>query len=211
MTEAFDRLRERPRTDIPKNRFSYKERMVLRKISVAGTRGTQRKARGGRWTTVYYLEGDHERAAERFAEVNQERIDRLDRSGRNSLQSSLSQPVYDRVLEAAGYKSIRKYRTVVVEERHESGVTLVVDRDHFESGGGQRYSNSGLIARVPADTSLDGIYEAADTEVTYDVLREHGVERDLRMVMRYYRDNGRYDCELVEREYGREAVVKRES
>ncbi|MFC7044615.1 hypothetical protein ACFQH6_03565 [Halobacteriaceae archaeon GCM10025711] len=211
MTKAFDQLRERPRTDVRKNLLSYEERMVLREISVAGTRGTQRKARGGRWTPVYYLEGDDQRAAELFAEVNAERIDRLNRSGRNSPQSSLSRPLYDRVLEAAGYKTIRKYRTVVVEGRHESSRTLVIDRDYYEPGGAQRYSSGSPNARVPAGTSLDEIYEAAEGAVTYDVLREHGVEGDLRMAIRYFRDNGLYEREFEEQAYGAEAVVKRET
>ena len=70
-------------------KFGVKNRMLLQKIHVAGHRNRVDQPPHKQFTTVYYLSGDAERAAELFVKVNCEQLSSLNFSTTNILWSGL--------------------------------------------------------------------------------------------------------------------------
>lgn len=77
-------------------RMSFANRERIRQIRVAGKR-TNRCFRCGRFQTVYYLEGDEDRAAKKFVEVNAEVLARLNLRGNTALDSGLNREMAQRI------------------------------------------------------------------------------------------------------------------
>lgn len=197
MTEAFEALDERPRTDVDLGQFSPSERMAVRTLAVRGSTGRTAAVPAGRFQTVYYVAGDEQAAAERFADVNAEAIADLDLSGTNVLQSNLDREMYDRVLDAAGCRKITTYETVVCETRPD-GEQWVIDRQRYETQVDRRYTTqeSGS-ARVPPEVSLEAVFAQFDDRITEADLKTTAIEGDVRQVLDWYRVAPDYDCEPV--------------
>ncbi len=76
-------------------RMSLKNRDRIRQIRVAGNRS---KTPGRGWfKTVYYLEGDEDRAVKMFIEVNAESLQGLDFSRNTVLDSGMSREMAQKV------------------------------------------------------------------------------------------------------------------
>lgn len=94
-------LEECPRTnnDLPYrvclNTMSMESRKRIRRIRLSGSRGHNTKC--GHFRTVYYLEGDDDRAAKVFAEVNTVAIKSLDLSHNTILDSGLTREMAQKV------------------------------------------------------------------------------------------------------------------
>ena len=171
------------------------ERMLARKIVVTGLPNT---AAVGPFTTIIYLQGDERRAVERFVDENEGALSGIDFTTPNRqqtlLRNSLSTDIYELLLERLGHRTVRTYASVVVEDRPD-GTTWLYDRE-FYAGIDRRYHvNSGYVARLPAETSLDDLYERTAPTIRKRDLREHGVEGCLDLLLRFYLDCGLYDCE----------------
>jgi len=103
MTNAYESLQDGPKTGLSRGQFAPDERAEVRVLKVDSSHG--RSSTGeyvGSFTSIYYLEGDESAAARRFAEVNDETLDRIDFSASNVLDSNLSRELYDLVLHHAG-------------------------------------------------------------------------------------------------------------
>ncbi len=166
----------------------------------------------GSFTSVYYLEGDEYAAARVFADVNAALLDEVDFSGPNPVRGALSQQLYDLVLHHAGER-VREIHPTVVREDRQNGVTWIVDRDHYDTGGRRRYSTTaGAAAKVPPGVSLREIFDEAPVsgEIVLGVLEESGVEGDVRQVLDYYRVSSEFSCTPTTVD-GELAVVRRAS
>ena len=69
------------------------------KIKPAGTRTNARINRYGRFETVYYLQGDEDRAVAKFIQVNAEPLGKVDFGRGNALQSGLPEDIYQKIKE----------------------------------------------------------------------------------------------------------------
>ena len=94
-------LEEYPRTknELPYrvclNTMSMAARKRIRRIRLSGRRGYTTKC--GRFQTVYYLEGDDDRAIKAFAEVNADAINTLDLSRNTIIDSGLTRELAQKV------------------------------------------------------------------------------------------------------------------
>lgn len=150
---------------------------------------------GGRLTAVSYLAGDLARAINVFVDANRDQLTEIEFTKRNRVKEALSQQHYDRVLEALGEKSIRKYQTTVVEERPD-GTTWVFRREDFERNR-RRYSTSDTVARLPDGQSLDDVWEALPSRFRAHDLTAIGVEGVVSRVIEFYDDCGLYPVEVA--------------
>ena len=104
INRIIERLEESPctSTELP-YRFApchmgRKNRGRVRQIRVA--RNRSKKPGHGWFKTVYYLEGDEDRAVMKFAEVNAEALSGVDFRRNNVLTSGLSRELSQRLREA---------------------------------------------------------------------------------------------------------------
>jgi|GEM_PF-4588602 len=72
---------------------------AIMKIKPAGTRTNARINRYGRFETVYYLQGDEDRAVAKFIQVNAEPLGKVDFGRGNALQSGLPEDIYQKIKE----------------------------------------------------------------------------------------------------------------
>lgn len=208
MTDVYERLKEGPQTDIDRSQLNYRERAELRAIDVRGTAGLAQSNNPGRFTTVYYLDGDEQAAAERFAEVNADLLAAVDFTARNVLQTSLSRELYDLILDASGQRDILKYPTVVYERRPD-GTVWLVDRDRYETQIDRRYTtNEPGSARAPPAVSLPDLFQTENSLITEQTLAETALEGDIRQVLDYFRAAEEYPCQPVSTDDGQLAVRK---
>ncbi|WP_232700843.1 hypothetical protein [Halobacterium wangiae] len=198
MTTAFERLKARPRTDVSRGDFSLTERANVRKLDVTGSAG--RSSKGdyiGSFSPVYYIEGDTERAARVFAEVNADELSRVDFSKRNVVSSSVSQEQYDLILHHAGERVREVYPTVVREDRR-SGVTWMLDRGHYEENPEKRYTTgTRMVAKVPPEVSLRDVFEESSTPITSSDVSEAGILGGVGQVLDYFRVASDFACSPV--------------
>jgi len=197
MTNAYKSLQDGPKTGLSRGQFAPDERAHVRVLKVTGSHG--RSSSGdyvGSFTPVYYIEGDESAAARRFAEVNDETLDRIDFSAPNVLDSNLSQELYDLVLHHAGERVREVYSTVVREDRPD-GVTWVMDREYYETTNRARYSiGSSKVAKAPAGVSLNEVFREvlAGEPIQPATLEEAGIEGGVRQVLDYYRVASDFPC-----------------
>ncbi|MBX0297811.1 hypothetical protein [Haloarcula nitratireducens] len=208
MTKVYEKLQTGPQTGIDRSNLNYEERSEVRAIDVRGTTGLAQVNNPGKFTNVFYLDGDEAAAAELFAEVNADLIAAIDLSARNVLQTSLPRHMYDLILDAAGRREIRTYPTVVFERR-EDGTIWLIDRDRYETRVDRRYTTSETgSARVPSDLSLETLYENYGSVITESDLRETTIDGDVRQVLDYYRVASGYHCQPTTTETGELAITK---
>lgn len=72
-------------------------RRRIMKIKVAGTRTNRRCNRCGRFITVYYLDGDEDRAVKKFVDVNKDTLGRIDFSRNSVLDSGLHRQIVRKI------------------------------------------------------------------------------------------------------------------
>ena len=195
MTELYEQLKERPQTDMNISNLNLEERQEVRRIQVRGTTGLQQSNTPGKFTGVFYLDGDKRAAAEVFAEANEELLDEIDFTKRNPIQTSVNRSVYDWILHAMGERVLSKFETVVLEERPD-GTEWVIDRPHYESVPNRRYTAAGENScRVDADVDLRTVFDDHKETVTESDLREYdGLDGDVRQLLDYYRSAEEFDC-----------------
>jgi len=197
MTNAYDSLQDEPQTGLSRGQFAPDERAEVRVLKVTSSPG--RSSAGdyvGSFTSIYYLAGDESAAARRFVEVNAETIDRIDFSTSNVLHSNLPQELYDLVLHHAGERIREVYSTVVREDRP-SGVTWVMDREHYDTSGRGRYSiGSAKVAKAPSGVSLKDVFREtlAGEPIQPATLEKAGIEGGVRQVLDYYRVASDFPC-----------------
>ncbi|WP_049928716.1 hypothetical protein [Halopiger goleimassiliensis] len=210
MTTLYERLRERPRTNVNRSQLAPLERAEVRVLRVTHSGNAATESRG-RFDDVYYLEGDERAAARRFVEENREQLEAIDFSNPDVLQSSLPRSVYDWILHFLGERELRKYQHVVYERRRD-GLEWVIDREHFEGFPSRRYSTySGLAARIGSEISVDTLYETFDERILAGDLRDHeAVGGDPRYVLEYFYAAGPFDCEAITVD-GEPAIEKRDA
>ncbi|WP_336337276.1 hypothetical protein [Haloarcula brevis] len=209
MTQLYDKLQEAPQTGVSRADLNFDERGEVRAIQVTGTAGLTQANNPGKFTDVFYLEGDEAAAAETFADENAELLDAVDFSARNVLQTSLSREIYDLILDAVGDRNITKHPTVVVET-HADGTQWVVNRNRYETQVDRRYTTSETgTARVPPATSLRAIYDQQDETIAEADLTSADIEGDVRQVLDYYRVAPAFDCDPVTTDDRQLAVRKR--
>lgn len=195
MTRAYERLTESPQTNIDRGSLTHTERIDLRSLSVEGSVGRTADIPASRFQTVYYLEGDEQAAAKKFAEVNADAVAELNLAGRNVLESSLDRELYDLVLDAAGRRTLTKYPTVVSETR-EDGAVWIIDRERYDTQVDRRYTTSeDGSARIPSETSLRAIFDRFESTIVESDLRGTEIEGDVRQVLDYFRSSVDFDCE----------------
>lgn len=194
MTDPYDRLKNKPQTGISRGELNYDERRELRVIQANGTTGLSQSNNPGKFTSVYYLDGDERDAAELFAEINSDKIKQIDLTKRNILQTSLSREIYDLVLDASGRRSITKYATVVTEQR-EDGTVWIINRDRYETQIDRRYTiNEGGSAKVPAEQPIEALFSELGPVIAESDLRATSVQGDVRQVLDYFRVSDAYNC-----------------
>ena len=108
--KLIDALEEYPCTmrELPYHVYASMElanQKRILKIKVAGTRTNTRVNRYGRFTTVYYLEGDEDRAVQKFVEVNVVEVNagalvKVDFGRNNMLRSGLPKHILKKIREA---------------------------------------------------------------------------------------------------------------
>ena len=197
VTALYDQLAERPRTGINVGGLSYDERADPRQIKV--TQSTDLTNKGaGRFTTVYYLEGDERQAAEVFVEENRTQLEGIDYSKKNVVQRGVPRNVYDWIMHTLGERELEKYDSVVREHRPEEAVTWVISRDHFDSHPMRRYS-IGETPSIRVDgISLQKVFDTAGDVLTMSDLETHdAIEGDVRYILEYYRIADGFACDPV--------------
>ena len=96
-----------PRTDselpyrVTPHGMSLANRKMILKISIPG--GKNVPIKHTRFDTVYYLDGDEERAIQRFVEINREGILKMRESQCNSLCRSVRKELREKLYLAAGF------------------------------------------------------------------------------------------------------------
>jgi len=209
MTQLYDKLEEAPQTGVSRAELNFDERAEVRAIQVTGTAGLTQANNPGKFTDVFYLEGDEQSAAETFADVNAELLEQVDFTARNVLQTSLSREMYDLLLDAAGNRDITKFPTIVVETRAD-GTCWVINRNRYESQVDRRYAtNETGTARIPSTTSPRTIYDQQGKTIAESDLTSTAIEGDVRQVLDYYRVAPAFDCDPVTTDDQQLAVQKR--
>jgi len=209
MTQLYDKLQESPQTGVSRAELNFEERAKVRAIQVTGTAGLTQTNNPGKFTDVFYLEGEEEAAAETFADVNAELLDQVDFDARNVLQTSLSRELYDLILDAAGDRDITKFPTVVVET-HADGTQWIINRNRYETQVDRRYTTSETgTARIPPTSSARAIYEQQAETIAEADLTPTEIEGDVRQVLDYYRVAPAFDCDPVTTDDQQLAVQKR--
>jgi len=209
MTRAYEQLQQCPQTGISRSNLNFEERSEVRAIQVHGTSGLSQTNNPGKFTDVFYLDGEERAAAETFARENAELLDQLDVSARNVLQTSLAREMYDLILDASGRRDIETFPTVVVET-HEDGTQWVINRDRYETQVDRRYTTSETgSARGPPEASLRDIYESLGDTIAEADLQETAIAGDVRQVLDYYRVSSAFDCVPVTTDDQQLAVRKR--
>jgi hypothetical protein len=209
MTQLYDKLKESPQTGVSRSELNFDERTEVRAMQVTGTAGLTQANNPGRFTDVFYLEGDERAAAETFAEVNAELLAEVDFNARNVLQTSLSRDLYDLLLDAVGERDITKFPTVVVEKRAD-GTQWVINRNRYETQVDRRYTtNETGTARIPSTTSPRTIYEQQGQTIAETDLTSTEIEGDVRQVVDYFRVVPAFDCDPVTTDDQELAVQKR--
>jgi len=195
VTKLYDQLTERPQTEINHSRLNPQERAELRQLKVLQSTDLTNKGGSGRFTTVYYLEGDEQQAAEVFVEKNRAQLEGVDFSKKNVVQQAVSRDVYDWILHALGKRELEKYDSVVREVRPEEEVTWVISRDHYENYPMRRYS-IGEKPSVRIDgVSLRDLYDSVDETVLQSDLEGHdAIKGDVRYILDYYRVADAFSC-----------------
>lgn len=209
MTQLYDRLKEAPQTGVSRSELNFEERARVRAIQVTGTAGLTQTNNPGKFTDVFYLEGEERAAAETFADVNAELLEQVDFTARNVLQTSLSREMYDLILDAAGNRDITKFPTTVVET-HTDGTVWIINRNRYETQVDRRYTTSETgTAQVPPTTSPQAIYEQQGQTIAEADLTSTKIEGDVRQVLDYYRVAPAFDCDPVTTADQQLAVQKR--
>ncbi|MBV0901849.1 hypothetical protein [Haloarcula salina] len=209
MTGTYEQLQQCPQTGISRSDLNFEERSEVRAIQVKGTSGLSQTNNPGKFTDVFYLDGEEKAAAETFAAENAALLEQLDLSARNVLQTSLARELYDLILDASGRRDIERYPTVVVET-HEDGTQWVINRDRYETRVDRRYTTSETgSARIPGETSLHDIYESLGDTITEANLRNTTIAGDVRQVLDYYRVSSTFECVPVTTDDQQLAVRKR--
>lgn len=197
MTEQFDRLQEAPQTEIDRGSLNLNERQYVRKIDVRGTAGLPNNNTSGKFTAVYYLEGEVKAAAKMFVDENRDQLRNIDFSKSNALQTSLQRSVYDWILDAIGERTLSKYETVVAEQRSD-GSQWIISRNKYENHVDRRYGkNERGSAYVPPDVSLQEVFTAAGETITEADLRATPIEGDVREVLDLFRQAPEFPCFAV--------------
>lgn len=210
MTRAYEQLEQCPQTGISRSDLNFEERSRVRAIQVKGTSGLSQTNNPGKFTDVFYLEGEEKAAADTFATENAALLEQLDLSARNVLQTSLSREMYDLILDASGRRDIEKFPTVVVET-HEDGTQWVINRDRYETRVDRRYTTSETgSACAPPETPLRDLYESHGRTIAEADLEATPVAGDLRQVLDYYRVSTAFECDPVTTDDQQLAVRKRD-
>ncbi|WP_227014974.1 hypothetical protein [Natronorubrum aibiense] len=197
MTKPFEQLKGGPQTDVHVNRLNLEERMLIRRIKIDQASTVANGPESGRFTAIFYLEGDEYRAAELFVEENRDHLEAIDFSKRNILQTSLPQEIYDWILHHLGERELQKLETVVYEKR-QTGVRWIIDRELFEQHPNRRYTTSENQSARIDNISLDELYESFDTEIRVAELDEHdAVSGNVRYILEYYRIFEEFNCDPV--------------
>ena len=208
MTKQFDALQDEPQTKIHRNDLNFEERSLVWKIDIPGNKGRSSGAVGP-FTTIYYIEGDEKRAAERFVEENKERIEQIDFSkNQNLLKANADREIYDWILHALGERHLQKLNTVVVEKRSDD-TTWVIDREHYESGSARRYAIEGNTGARIQGATLHSLYQQFDNVITESDLRARSAfDGYPEYILKAYRDDPEFECDPVTVD-GELAVQKR--
>ena len=190
MTKQFDKLKDGPKTGIEIKDLNIEERSQIRRIGLVSG--------GSSYITVYYLPGDEKKAAEKFVEANKNRLSNIDFSkNRNKIQSSIDRDVYDWILHTLGERHIRKFETVVVEERSD-GAIWTIEREHYEKASARRYTISDQVAARLQGATLQSIYEMFDSTITESDLRQvDAIKGDVRFVLDAIRSMSEFNCKPV--------------
>jgi len=189
--------------------LNYDERSELRIIQASGTTGLSQTNNPGKFTSVYYLEGDENAAAELFADINGDLIDQIDLSARNILQTSLSREMYDLILDASGRRDISRYPTVVTERR-EDGTLWIIDRDRYDMHIDRRYAiNEPGSAKVPPEVPLQSLFAELGPVITESDLEATSIQGDVRQVLDYFRVASEFSCVPTSTDDKQLAVKKR--
>jgi len=191
MTEYFEAIKEEPQPRPRLNRLEPDERMQVRSIRTT----TGYNASESNFIGVVYLPEDKRRAAEIFAEINQDYLEEVDFSGKNVISSNTDREVYDWILHALGERPIEKYETVVVERRPNENVTWCISRKAYEERPMRRYSVSGRSAKL-TDCSLAELYDRLESPITEaDLEDEEAATGDIRQILDAFRVSEDFDCE----------------
>lgn len=193
MTRAFDLLKRSPQTKLDLGTLHVEERPLVRVIKISTRKGHRKKRSTGRFTPVYYLAGDQRRAAEVFVEANRDRLENVDFSSRNVVESSVDRAEYDWIRHAVGWCTLEVYDSVVVEERAD-GSTWVVEGQRYVDHVDRRYTTSEVGSALVTGESLRELYDRLDGDITESFLRAAGVEGDVRQVLEYYRVAPQFAC-----------------
>lgn len=193
VTEQYERLTESPQTDIHRADLSLEERAELRHLRVTRQVNTG-SPYTGRFTSVFYLEGDERAAAKKFVAENRDLLEQIDYTHPDTIQRSVSRELYDWILHFLGERELRKYQHVVYERRRD-GTEWVIDREHFETQPNARYRPQSTVA-VARDESLESIFDSLDETIAESDFRDHDkIEGDVKHILEYYRVAGLFDCE----------------
>ncbi|ARS89427.1 hypothetical protein [Natrarchaeobaculum aegyptiacum] len=198
MTAPYERLCDRPRTDIDRAQLSPDERAALRVLRVNRSSDVPPEYRG-QFTSIYYLAGDERAAARRFVAENREQLEAIDVSNPDVVQSSVPREVYDWILHFLGERRLRKYQSVVYERRP-GGTEWVVDRFQFEDRPRRRYTTSnGRSVRIDPGVALDDLYAHLDDPICESDLRDHdAVDGAVQYALGYFCEAGVFDCAPLE-------------
>lgn len=208
MTKFYEALKEEPQTNIDRGKLTHDERTDLRSIEVQ-TSYVQTPSTPGKFTTIYYLEGDQDRAVKQFVRENRELLEQVDfSSNRNSIQSSVSREIYDLILHELGERVLEKYETVVLETRPD-GTQWVIDRQLFENHPVRRYSQAGRSAKIPDHIDIHDLYDRFGNLISAKQLETTDIEGDGRQVLDYWRSSPDFNCIPTTTSDGELAVRKR--
>ncbi|OVE84430.1 hypothetical protein [Natronolimnobius baerhuensis] len=192
-TKQYELLTASPQTNIHRGRLAPRERAELRHLKVE-IQNSLIQGTGG-FTTVYYLEGDIRQAAKVFVNENRETLESINFTKNTVFQSSLPREAFDWVLHFLGKRRLRKYQTVVVEQRAEA-TQWIIDREHFDRNPNRRYSISEYSARV-SNLKLEELYTDFGSLIHRSELNDHNsVSGDERLILEYYCIAGPFDCDL---------------
>ena len=208
VTKAFEELRSGPQTSVSLSDLNYEERGEVRRIDVRGTAGLTPSTSSGEFTRVTYLIGDEVAAARLFVEENRKKLEAIDYSKKNILQTSVDRTILDLILHELGERVVTVFDSVVIEERSD-GTVWILSRAAYDGPPDQRYSTRPGRAKVPQISDLVEIFESQGTGImTKSLLEDAGVQGDVTQVLRFYTEAYPSDCELVKSGNGVTALEK---
>ncbi|MUV57881.1 hypothetical protein [Halogeometricum sp. CBA1124] len=191
MTKPYEALVESPQSGMNRSQFSPEERAELRRLNVSGGEGSARKSTSGKFTSIYYLEGDLRAATARFVVENRQRLEKIDFSKSNVVHTSVSREAYDWILHWLGERQLKILDRVVHESRTE--IEWIISQDKYFAAPNRRYNTEATgSVKIEASTP-EAVFDQLPPRATLEDI-PNSVTGDRQWLMVYFDEHPDFNC-----------------